>query len=58
MLNKNDFIGQPNEFYEENSNNEEEKEENNEINSDNIEKLLEVRQQYLKNIDMIKKLYQ
>jgi hypothetical protein len=44
MLNKNDFIGQPNEFYEENSNNEEEKEENNEINSDNIEKLLEVRQ--------------
>ena len=71
ILNKNDFIGKPitNDLY----NNEEEEEdivninfknkndeykEKPEINSDNIEKLLEAREQYLKNIDLIKKLYQ
>ena len=64
MLNKNDFLGNPitNDFYqnedkEDNYNLGNDNEINNEkqeINSDNIEKLLEARQQYLKNIDMIK----
>ena len=63
MLNKNDFLGNAitNDFYqnEENDNynignDNETNYEKPEINSDNIEKLLEARQQYLKNIDMIK----
>ena len=70
ILNKNDFIEKPitNDYYnnedEEDivninfTNKNDENKEKPEINSDNIEKLLEVRKQYLKNIDLIKKLYQ
>ncbi len=70
ILNKNDFIEKPltNDYYnnedEEDivninfTNKNDENKEKPEINSDNIEKLFEARKQYMKNIDLIKKLYQ